>query len=249
MTDVYLLWGKHRGMKNCGRILLHLGLATCIISCSTKEGNPKKQLPMTFADAMPQEDSGSETVDSGMSSADTGSQTQADSGAMLTPSCMELAECCADAPPQLQAQCDSQLAANDENACRSTIEMAQGFGLCLPPDYDAGMRGDSGPLGPRCERLLECCASITIDFLKTACENAALDGDEAICDMRIDQGNGLNAGFCPDLMDAGFVDAGTSTVGMDAGTSTVGMDAGTSTVGMDAGTSTTGVDAGTDAGI
>jgi len=236
-------------MKNCGRILLHLSIATCLISCGAKKGNPKKPLPTAFADAMPAEDSGSETIDSGMSTPDTGSENQTDSGTMLTPACMELAECCADAPPQLQAQCDSQLAANDDNACRSTIEMAQGFGLCLPPDHDAGTRGDSGPLGPRCERLLECCGSLPIEFLRTACENIAYDGDETICDMRIDQGNGLSAGFCPDLMDAGFTDAGTSTSAMDAGTSTVGIDAGTSTVGIDAGTSTTGVDAGTDAGI
>ena len=70
-------------MKNCGQILLHLSIATCLISCGAKEGNPKPPLPTTFADAMPAEDSGSETVDSGMSTPDSGSETQTDSGTIV----------------------------------------------------------------------------------------------------------------------------------------------------------------------
>ena len=109
------------------------------------------------------------------------------------------------------------------------------------------MRGDSAHW-PKMRTLTRMLREYSVEFLRTACEGAAYDRHETACDMRIDQGNGLSPGFCPDLMDAGFVDAGAPPCN-GRGDSTVGMEAGTSTVGMDAGTSTTGVDAGTDAGI
>ena len=209
------------------RILSSL-FATLLLStgCSDDVGKPKPVLPPANADAAMADDTGAGDTGTNESQMDSGAMT-VDTGTPLTAACMELAVCCEDAPAQLQAQCDGPIAANDDARCRETLSMAQGFGLCLPPDHDAGTR--PGPQGPRCQALLSCCPELGIEFLVTACEGIANDGDEATCDMRLMQAQGAN--ICLDPPDAGVnMDAGTSSTAMDAGTSTTGMDAGTSSV-------------------
>jgi hypothetical protein len=199
-------------------------------ACSSDRGNPKEPLnppPAMDAAASPT-DTGPVAMDTGMMlMADTGMMSMVDTGLPLGPACMELDACCDVAPPQLQQQCRARVQANIETDCQSTLEMAQGFGFCLPPGHDAGMRGDVGPLGPQCEAYLACCPEL--GQLQMNCENTALDGVEADCDMALMLARQF--GRCQMPPDSGLMsDAGTSTASMDAGTSTASMDAGTSSV-------------------
>ena len=214
--------------RSFGKLILASALLS-FTACSADRGNPKPQLrpDVTYANDADPADTGD--FDSGMmSSPDQGMMSSVDTGLLLSAACMELEDCCNELPGQIRPQCLSRVEANIDTDCLSTLQMVQGFGYCLPPGHDAGMRGDTGPLRPRCEALLACCAEIPIAFLRTQCEDAAMDNDEANCDMRISQAQ--SAGICLDPPDSGMADAGTSTTSMDAGTSTTGMDAGTSTV-------------------
>lgn len=160
---------------------------------------------------------------------DTGPRV--DTGPMMQgPACAEAEACCPDVPAQLQGRCTEAVAMNDEGMCQQAIDIAQRIGLCLPPDHDAGVRGDIGPLGPNCMDYLACCPEL--GALAGTCVNTANNGDEARCGMLL--GIAQQIGRCLGAPDAGMQDTGTSTVGMDAGIS----DTGTSSTSMDAGTST-----------
>ena len=220
-------------------VLTTISIFAVTSACSPDRGNPKPPLPQVQADASEAvEDTGSSQMpDMGMMSMmDTGMMMgMVDTGLPLSMACMELEGCCNELPGQIQGPCLERVAANIDSDCISNLQMAQEYGFCLPPDHDAGMRGDVGPLGPSCSAYLACCPEL--GPLQTRCEDTAMDGDEAACDMALQLAR--RVGYCQMPPDSGvMMDAGTSTTSMDAGTSTTGMDAGTSTTGMDAGTGT-----------
>jgi hypothetical protein len=205
-------------------------ISSLLIACSPDRGNPKPPLPQVHPDASETVDTGpAQNPDLGMiQPPDSGEMmSMMDSGLPLSMACMELSDCCDEVPGQLRSRCLEQVAANNDANCQSTLSMAQQYGFCLPPNHDAGFRGDIGPLGPKCEAYLTCCPEL--GQLQMRCEDTAMNGDEAECEMSLMLA--MQLGRCQTPPDAGMmsIDAGTSTTSMDAGTSSTAMDAGTAT--------------------
>ncbi|MBI2374724.1 MAG: hypothetical protein HYV07_12070 [Deltaproteobacteria bacterium] len=152
------------------------------------------------------------------------SQNPADSApTQQGPVCHELELCCPSLSMLGQQRCQTTSAAWDEAACQQSLSLAQRGGLCLPPDHDAGVRGDAGPLGPVCSELLACCP--TLQFGQNLCIQNAESAVESTCQNALDLVRRLGA--C-EPTDAGELpDSGTSTVSdsglplPDAGTSTI----------------------------
>lgn len=178
------------------------------------------------------------TVDAGAADGgeaeDSGARQDAgerDASIIAAPACDELEACCPELPAQVQQNCVDTAAAREDGRCAQTLGFAQQAGFCLPPDHDAGVPNDAGPLGPVCAEYLLCCPELGI--LENRCRTTANNGDEGACAQELGIARQLgrcapdagtvtpDAGFEPDAgpePDAGveLEDAGTSTVS-DAG--------------------------------
>lgn len=125
-----------------------------------------------------------------------------DGGGALGPECTELEACCGTFPAgQTRDMCLGNAAAGDETRCDMLLTQAQGGGICLPPDFDAGPRPDANSnLTPECAALEPCCSAA--GALATICNNLVQGNDPARCQQIIDvlAGRGI---MCAAVADAG----------------------------------------------